>query len=139
MTSSTGIMTSSPLFQNIVILRRRGVAIFADIIKIITRFTKKIFRDSRKVQRIRSYVSKCNLYLYFLIWQNLLISGKKMLISGDLRWCVRWLIHFLDLLWVMYYSAKFHHCRICVTDFREGRTFLHPPPSVSGPKNAHPE
>ena len=44
-----------------------GVAIFADIIKIITRFIKKIFKDSRKVTRIRNYVSKCNLYLYFLI------------------------------------------------------------------------
>ena len=29
-----------------------GVAIFADIIKIITRFIKKIFKDSRKVKRI---------------------------------------------------------------------------------------
>ena len=52
-------------------------AIFAGIIKIITRFTKKIFKDSRKAKRIRNYVLKCNLYLYFLIQQNLLISGKK--------------------------------------------------------------
>ena len=50
---------------------------FADIIKIITSFIKKIFKDSRKVRRIRNYVSKCNLYLYFLIKQNLLICGKK--------------------------------------------------------------
>ena len=55
------------LFKNTVILRRPGVAIFADIIKIITRFIKKIFKDSRKVKRIRNYVSKCNLYMYFLI------------------------------------------------------------------------
>ena len=41
MTSPTGIMTSQPLFQNTVILRRPGVAIFADIIKIITRFIRK--------------------------------------------------------------------------------------------------
>ena len=27
---------------------------------------------------------------------------------------------FLDLPWVRYNCAKFHHCRICVTDFREG-------------------
>ena len=64
-TSSTGIVTFS-LFQNN-ILRRPGVAIFADIIKVITMFIKKIFKDSRKVKRIRNYVSKCNLYLYFLI------------------------------------------------------------------------
>ena len=64
-TSSTEIVTSS-LFQNN-ILRRPGVAIFADIIKVITMFIKKIFQDSRKVKRIRNYVPKCNLYLYFLI------------------------------------------------------------------------
>ena len=27
---------------------------------------------------------------------------------------------FLDLLYVSCNCAKFHHCRICVTDFREG-------------------
>ena len=32
--------------------RRPGVAIFADIIKNITRFIRKIFKDSRKVKRI---------------------------------------------------------------------------------------
>ena len=26
---------------------------------------------------------------------------------------------FFDLLWVSYNCAKFHHCRICVTDLRE--------------------
>ena len=40
---------------------------FTEIIKIITKFIKKIFKDSRKVKRIRDCVSKCNLYLYFLI------------------------------------------------------------------------
>ena len=63
------------------------VAIFADIIKIITRFIKKIFKDSRKVEKIRNYVPKCNLYLYFLISQNLLISGEKILVSAELRGC----------------------------------------------------
>ena len=48
-------------------LRRPGVVIFADIIKIITMFIKTITKDSRKVKRIRNYVSKSNLYLYFLI------------------------------------------------------------------------
>ena len=44
------------------ILRRPAVAIFAD------------------VNRRRNYVSNCSLYLYFFIYQNLLISGEKMLI-----------------------------------------------------------
>ena len=35
-------------FQNILILRRPGVAIFADIIKIVTTFIKTIFKDSKK-------------------------------------------------------------------------------------------
>ena len=40
------------------ILRRSGVAIFAGIIKIVTIFIKTILKDSRKVRRIRNYVSK---------------------------------------------------------------------------------
>ena len=54
-------------FQNIFVLRRAGVAIFADIIKIVTMFIKATLKDSRKVKRIRNDVSKWNLYLYFLI------------------------------------------------------------------------
>ena len=55
---------------------------------------------------------------------------------ADLRWknadvsrnqgASTWLINLLDLLWVRYNCAKFHHCRICVTDFRE---WAFPPPS----------
>ena len=54
-------------FQNILILRRPGVTIFADIIKIVTIFIKTITQDSKKVKRIINYVSKSNLYLYFLM------------------------------------------------------------------------
>ena len=67
LTSWTEIMTSETFFQKTFILRRPGVAIFADIIKIVTMFIKTILKDSRKVRRIRNYVSKWNLYLYFLI------------------------------------------------------------------------
>ena len=36
---------------------------------------------------------------------------------------------FLDLLWGRYNCGKFHHCRICVTNFREeGGIFASPPP-----------
>ena len=38
-----------------------------NIIKIATRFIKTIFNNSRKDETIRNYLSKCNLYLYFLI------------------------------------------------------------------------
>ena len=59
------------------ILRRPGVVIFPDITKVVTIIIKTIFRYSEKVNRIRNYVSKYNLYVYFLIKQNLLISVQK--------------------------------------------------------------
>ena len=68
------IMTSWSLFQQTIVLRRPRVAIFVDIIKIIVRFIKQIFKDSRKVKRIRNYELKCNLYLYFFICICICIS-----------------------------------------------------------------
>ena len=38
-----------------------GVDIFTDIIKVVTIFIKTITKDSRKVKRIRNFVSKSNL------------------------------------------------------------------------------
>ena len=75
-------MTSQHLFQKTFILRRPGVAILDDIIKIVTMFIKAIFKISRKVKRIRNYASNCTLYLYFLIQQNFLISSEKDLKGG---------------------------------------------------------
>ena len=43
------------LFKTSYILRRPSIAIFSDI-KIVTIFTKTIFKGSRKVKRIRNYV-----------------------------------------------------------------------------------
>ena len=54
-------------FRNIFNLRRPGIASFADIIRIVNMSVKKIVKDLKKVKRIRNYVPKCNLYLYFLI------------------------------------------------------------------------
>ena len=56
--------------------------IFVNIIKIVTVFIKRILIDSKKVKRIKSYGSKLNLYLYFLIYKNFLIFIKKMLMSA---------------------------------------------------------
>ena len=47
-------------------LRWPRVATFADINKVLTMFINTIFKNSKKVKRIRNYVSKCNQYLYFL-------------------------------------------------------------------------
>ena len=52
--SYTEIMRSKLLFQNTFILRRPRVAIFANIIKVVTMFIEKISQDSRKVKRIRN-------------------------------------------------------------------------------------
>ena len=67
MASWTEIMVSQLLFQNTFILRRPRVANFADIIKIANTFIKTTLNDSEKFLKIRNYVSKSNLYLYFLI------------------------------------------------------------------------
>ena len=47
------------------ILRRTRVGTFAYIIRNVMIFIKTIFKDAEKVKRIRNYVSKYNLYLYF--------------------------------------------------------------------------
>ena len=70
------------------VLQLPGVAIFADIIKIITRFINQIFKDSRKAIRIRNYVLKRNLCLHFMMEQSFLISGEKMLMSAEVKECV---------------------------------------------------
>ena len=54
-------------FRNVFISRRPKESIFTDIIKTITIFQKTIFKDSKKVKRIRNYVPKCNLYPGFLV------------------------------------------------------------------------
>ena len=78
-------------------LRKPRVAIIADIMKIETMFIKAIFKDSKTVKKIGNYQLKYNLYLYFLILQNLLISGEKILISVELRGssrnsCIFWIL-----------------------------------------------
>ena len=45
-------MTSNPIFQNTFILRRPTVAIFDEIIKIVTMFVKRIFKDPKKVKEL---------------------------------------------------------------------------------------
>ena len=93
------------------------VAIFADIIKIITIFIKTISKDSRKVKRIRNY------------WYNKFWNNKICGFLVKKCWCQQNSedlsrdSYFLDLLLVRYNCAKFHQCRICVTDFRDGGLF----------------
>ena len=62
----------------------------------------------------------------------MLISGDKMLMSVELKACVTRFIYFLDVFLTTCNFVKFHHCRVCVTDFREGEPFY--PLSVSSLK-----
>ena len=62
--------------------------IFADIIKVVTMSIETDLKDLKKVKRIRNYPLQCNLYPYFLIQQNLLISSEKMLMSAEIKGCV---------------------------------------------------
>ena len=94
-------------------------------------FIITIYKDSRKVKINWNYVSKCTLYPYFLIWQYLLIYREKMLIPAEFKGCVMWFIYFLDLLWVKHNCATFHHCRICLTDFRDGAPSIREQPRKS--------
>ena len=65
----------------------------------------------------------------------MLISKEQMLLSAELIGCVTWLIYVLDFPQVRCNCAKFHHCRICVTDFGKWNLF-DPASSVSSPKKA---
>ena len=49
MTSLTKIMVLQTLFQNTFILRKPGVTIFSEIIKVVTMFIRAIFKNSKTV------------------------------------------------------------------------------------------
>ena len=90
-------------------------------------FIKAIFKESTKVKSIKNNVSKLSLYPCFLIQQNLVIFGEKMLISAELKGCATWFIYFLVLLWVRYNCAKFIIAGYVWQILGRG-TFFAPPP-----------
>ena len=47
--------------------KKAEIAIFADIIKILTTLIITVYKNWKNVKINRNYVSKCNLYPYFLI------------------------------------------------------------------------
>ena len=50
-------------FQKIFILRRPRTAIFADSIKTVTMFNKKMFKDSRKVKKKIEIIYQNRIYI----------------------------------------------------------------------------
>ena len=94
--------------------KKARVAIFADIIKIVTIFIKTIFKNSKK-------------------WKELLDIAKFAYFDVSRTQRVCHVIHnFLDLFWVRYNFAKFVIIG-CFKDFRAGAFWPPPPPSVSSP------
>ena len=75
----------------------------------------------------RSYVLKCNLYLYFLIKQKLLIFREKMLMSAELEGCFTWFIYFWIILRWGITVPSFISLGY-VWQILEKGTFLTPPP-----------
>ena len=84
-TSWEEIITSWFLLQNIFILRRPKVTNFADIIKIKIIFIKKTFEGSKIVKRMRNRHLKCNLHLYYLIYQS--GPNEPILCTTNARFC----------------------------------------------------
>ena len=64
---------------------KRSRVAFSDVIKIATMVIKTTFENSKIIYKIRDYVLKFIVYLYFLIF---CISGEKMLMSAELKRCV---------------------------------------------------
>ena len=46
--------------------------------------------------------------------------------SAEIEMCANLFVYVLNLLWVRYNCAKFHHCSICVRDLRKGVFLLAP-------------
>ena len=80
-------MTSQHLFQNIFFLRKPKVAIFADIIKIVNMFIKKIFTDSKKLKELEFLHE--NAIFIFVSWYSKIcwFPLKKLQTSGELNGC----------------------------------------------------
>ena len=84
---------------------------------------KTIFKYSKKFKNIWNYLWKCNLYLYFLIQQKLMISNKKYVDVSKTEVMYHVIYIFFRSTLGKDNRAKFHHCRICVADFREEGPF----------------
>ena len=68
--------------SNTFVLRKPRVENFATLPCLLK---PPLIKDSRKAKRIKKYVLKCNLYLYFFIYFKSLISGEKVLMPAELK------------------------------------------------------
>ena len=70
------------------VLRNGRVVNFADISKFVTMVIKTNCKDLKKVKRVRNYVIKGNLHLYFLIQKKLKVSSENILMPTKPKVCV---------------------------------------------------
>ena len=109
-------MMSSPLFQNNFILRRPGVVIFADIIKIVTFLLRQPLKTQKSLKNYKFYIKKQSIHVVLDIAKLTDFRWKFSDVSGTQG--VGHVIHIsFWSFYVRYNSAKFHHCRICVRDW----------------------
>ena len=108
-------------------LRRPGIAILLTSSKLWSFLLEKSLKTQEKLEELEivylngiyiciSWYSKIRWFLVKKCWCQQNSSG----VSLDSY-------SFFDLLRVSYNCAKFHHCRICVIDFRDGGLFAPPP------------
>ena len=57
-------MTSQPLYQNVLTLRKHTVANFADIVKISTMFITKTFKNSKKLKELQLCIQMQSISLF---------------------------------------------------------------------------
>ena len=72
------------------------------------------------------------IYIYIPWYSRICWIPVQILMSAEFKGCV------ICSNILRYGSTKFHHCKICGTDFREGRTFCSPP-SASSHMKVHTE
>ena len=84
-----------------------GMVSFSNTNKTAITFIETALKNFLKSQDNHSYSLAFKFYLDFMILLNFLISGKKMLMSGEISVGYK----LLDLLKLRYKSAKLSHCR----------------------------
>ena len=84
---------------------------------------KQSLKTQKKLKELK--IMYQNAIYIFVSWYSKICRFplKKFWSQQNSKACVTWFIYFLNLLKIRYNCAKFYHCRICVTDFREGGLF----------------
>ena len=83
----------------ILCFKKARVVNFADISQFVTMVIRTNCKDWKKVKRVRSYLIKGNLHLYFLIQKKLQLSSENIVMSTKPKVCVTW---FIFIFWISF-------------------------------------